>query len=51
MGDRGGKITALAHEMLRANMVLGPVISAPKIALSFKALCLATLLAALGGGI
>lgn len=50
MNDRGEKIINLAREMLRTDMTLEPE-AAPvvKSGVSFKVLCLATILTAIGG--
>jgi len=49
MTDRGEKIVSLAREMLRADMEVEPAPQKPSI--SFKVLCFATILSALGGGV
>jgi hypothetical protein len=46
MNDRGEKIINLAREMLRSDVVFEPEIQEPKTAISFKILCLATVLTA-----
>jgi len=48
MDDRGDKIINLAREMLRADVVMEAVEPSPKTTVSFKVLCLATMLTALG---
>ena len=48
MEDRGEKIITLAREMLRSDLVMEPEAPESKPSISFKMLCLATLLTALG---
>jgi len=49
MEDRGEKIVNLAREMLRAEYVIHPPEAAAKTSLSFKVLCFAAILSAVGG--
>lgn len=49
MMDQGEKIVTMARELLRSDTFVEPESSFTKISLSFKALCLATILAAIGG--
>jgi len=49
MNDRGEKIVSLAREMLRAEELGDPPYLAAKTPISFKVLCFAAMLAALGG--
>ncbi len=46
MSDRGEKIISLAREMLRSDVVFEPAPPEPKVSISFKILCLATVLTA-----
>ncbi len=48
MNDRGEKIVSLAREMLRSEMAVEQPNLTAKTPISFKILCMATLLAALG---
>jgi hypothetical protein len=49
MEDRGDKIISLAREMLRNNVEVPPA-APPGPSISFKVLCMASCLAAFGGG-
>ncbi len=51
MDDRSEKIIALTREIVRTNKMLESESPASHISISFKALCLATCLAALGGSV
>jgi hypothetical protein len=49
MNNRSDNIVTLVHEMMHANGISAPEPSTSRIPMSFKTLCLATVLAAAGG--
>src|ERR1700722_5686263 len=51
MDERSEKIIALTREIVRTNKMLEPESTLSRISMSFKTLCLATCLAAIGGGV
>ena len=51
MDERSEKIIALTREIVRTNRMLEPDSTLSRISMSFKTLCLATCLAAVGGGV